>query len=30
VYYYKLDGDVPLYLNGIQLGSFNVTKNLES
>lgn len=29
VYYYKLEDDVPVYLNGIQLGVFNVTRNLE-
>jgi hypothetical protein len=28
VYFYKLDGDVPIYMNGIELGVFNVTKNL--
>lgn len=28
VYYYKLEGDVPLYLNGIEVARFNVTKNL--
>lgn len=28
VYYYKLEGDVPLYLHGVNLGTFNVTKNL--
>jgi len=28
VYRYKLEGDVPLYLNGIQLGVFNVERNV--
>lgn len=28
MYYYKLEGDVPLHINGVQVGTFNVTKNL--